>query len=45
MKQEELEMLENLLWKFRVQYSNELNTSELHSIIEVISLLYTKVKR
>lgn len=45
MKQEELEMIENLLWKFRVQYSNKLNTNEIHSIIEVISLLYTKVKR
>ena len=39
MKQEELKMLENLLWEFRVQYSDELNKSELRSIIEVIALL------
>lgn len=45
MKQEELKMLENLLWEFRVQYSDELNKSELRSIIEVISLLIIKVKR
>ena len=45
MKQEELKMLENLLWEFRVQYSAELNKSELHSIIEVIALLIIKVKK
>lgn len=45
MKQEELKMLENLLWEFRVQYSDELNKSELRSIIEVISSLIIKVKR
>ena len=45
MKQEELKMLENLLWEFRVQYSDELNKSELRSIIEVIALLIIKVKR
>ena len=45
MKQEELKMLENLLWEFRIQYSDELNKSELRSIIEVIALLIIKVKR
>ena len=45
MKQEELKMLENLLWKFRVQYSDELNKRELRSIIEIIALLIIKVKR
>lgn len=45
MKQEELKMLENLLWEFRVQYFDELNKSELRSIIEVIALLIIKVKR
>ena len=45
MKQEELKMLENLLWEFRVQYADELNKSELRSIIEVIALLIIKVKR
>ena len=45
MKPEELKMLENLLWEFRVQYSDELNKSELRSIIEVIALLIIKVKK
>lgn len=45
MKQEELKMLENLLWEFRIQYSDELNKSELRSIIEVIALLIIKVKK
>ena len=45
MKQEELKMLENLLWEFRVQYSDELNKSELRSIIEIITSLIIKVKR
>ena len=44
MKQEELKMLENLLWEFRVQYSDELNRSELRSIIEVTALLIIKVE-
>lgn len=45
MKQEDLKMLENLLWEFRVQYSDELSKSELRSIIEVIALLIIKVKK
>lgn len=45
MKQEDLKMLENLLWEFRIQYSDELNKSELRSIIEVIALLIIKVKK
>ena len=45
MKQEDLKMLENLLWEFRVQYSGELNKSELRSIIEIIALLIIKVKK
>ena len=45
MKQEDLKMLEKLLWEFRVQYSDELNKSELRSIIEVIALLIIKVKK
>lgn len=45
MKQEELKMLENLLREFRVQYSDELNKSELRSTIEVIALLIIKVKK
>ena len=38
MKQEELKTLENLLWEFRVQYSDEISKSELRSIIEIIAL-------
>lgn len=38
-------MLENLLWEFRIQYSDELNKSELRSIIEVIALLIIKVRK
>ena len=45
MEQEELKMLKNLLWKFRVQYSDELNKSELRSILEVIALLITEIKK
>ena len=45
MKQEELEMLENLLWEFRVQYSDELSKNELCSIIKVTTLLIIKVKK
>ena len=45
MKQEDLKMLENLLWEFRIQYSDELSKSELRSIIEVIALLIIKVKK
>ena len=44
MKQEELRMLKNLLWEFRVQYSDELNESELRSILEVIALVITEIK-
>jgi hypothetical protein len=45
MKQEELKTLENLLWEFRVQYSDELSKSELRSIIEIIASLIIKVKK
>lgn len=45
MRQEELKTLENLLWEFRVQYSDELNKSELRSTVEVITLLIIKVKK
>lgn len=45
MKQEELKMLKNLLWEFRVQYSDELNKSELYSILEVIALVITEIKK
>lgn len=45
MRQEELKSLENLLWEFRVQYSDELSKSELRSIVEVIALLIIKVKK
>ena len=45
MKQEDLKMLENLLWEFRIQYSDEQSKSELRSIIEVIALLIIKVKK
>jgi hypothetical protein len=45
MKQEDLKMLRKLLWEFRVQYSDELKKSELHSIIEVIALLIIKEKK
>ena len=45
MRQEELKTLENLLWEFRVQYSDELSKSELRSIVEVIALLIIKVKK
>lgn len=45
MKNEELKMLENLLWEFRVQYSEELTKSELRAIIEIIATLIIKVKK
>ena len=45
MKQKELEMLESLLWEFKVQYSDELNKSEVRSIMEVIALLIIKTKK
>ena len=45
MKQEELKMLKNLLWEFRMQYSDELDKSELRSIIEVTALLIIKVEK
>ena len=45
MKQEELRMLKNILWEFRVQYSDELNKSKLRSILEVIALLITEIKK
>lgn len=45
MEQEELKMLENLLWKFRLQYADNLNKSELGSIIEILALLINKVKK
>lgn len=45
MKQEELKTLESLLWEFRAQYSNELSKSESRSIIDVIALLITKIKK
>ena len=44
MRQEDLKMLESLLWEFKIQYSNELKKSELRSIIEVTALLITKIK-
>ena len=44
MIQEELKMLKNLLWEFRMQYSDELNKSEIRSIVEVIALLIIKVE-
>lgn len=45
MKQEDLKMLKNLLWEFRVQYSDELYKSELRSILEIIALLIIKIKK
>ena len=45
MKQEELRMLKNLLWEFRVQYSDELNKSESRSMLEVIALIITEIKK
>lgn len=45
MRQEDLKMLESLLWEFKIQYSNELSKSELRSIIEVTALLITKIKK
>ena len=45
MKNEELKMLENLLWEFRVQYSEELTKSELRAIVEIIATLIIKVKK
>ena len=45
MEKEELKMLKKLLWEFRVQYSDELNKSELRSILEVIALLITEIKK
>ena len=45
MEKEELKMLKSLLWKFRVQYSDEINKSELGSILEIIALLITEIKK
>lgn len=45
MRQEDLKMLECLLWEFKIQYSDELSKSELRSIIEVTALLTTKIKK
>ena len=45
MKQEDLKMLESLLWEFKVQYSDELSKSEIRSIIEVTGLLITKINK
>ena len=45
MEKEELKMLKSLLWKFRVQYSDEINKSELRSILEIIALLITEIKK
>lgn len=45
MELEELKMSKNLLWKFRVQYSDELTKNELHSISEIIALLITEIKK
>ena len=45
MKQEDLKMLKSLLWEFRIQYSDELSKSELRSILEVIALLITEIKK
>jgi hypothetical protein len=45
MRQEDLKMLESLLWEFKIQYSNELSKSELHSIMEITALLIIKIKK
>lgn len=45
MRQEDLKMLESLLWEFKVQYSNELSKSELRSIMEITALLIIKIKK
>ena len=45
MRQEDLKMLESLLWEFKVQYSDELSKNELRSIIEVTELLIIKIKK
>lgn len=45
MKNEELKTLENLLWEFRVQYSEELTKSEIRAIVEIITSLRIKVKK
>ena len=45
MRQEDLKMLECLLWEFKIQYSDELSKSELRSIMGVTALLTTKIKK
>ena len=45
MRQEDLKMLESLLWEFKVQYSDELSKSELRSIMEITALLIIKIKK
>ena len=45
MRQEDLKMLESLLWEFKIQYSNELSKSELRSIMEITALLIIKIKK
>ena len=45
MTQDELEELENLLWKYKIKYAKELNKRELTSVIEVLALLITKINK
>ena len=45
MKQDELEELKNLLWKYKIKYAKELNKKELKSVIEVLALLIIKINK
>ena len=45
MEQEELKKLEELLWKYKLKHAKELNKKELHSVIEVLTLLIIKINK
>ena len=45
MQKEELKKLEELLWKYKLEYAKELNKKELHSVIEVLTLLIIKINK
>lgn len=45
MEQEELKKLEELLWKYKLKYTKELNKKELHSLIETLTLVIIKIKK
>ena len=45
MEKQELRLLEELLWKYKINYAKELNKKELKSVIEVLTLLIIKINQ